>query len=89
MSTYKGYQYRLRAGSPMPTSSSGEFVIHSFMAEEQVTNIDTCASRVLRSSDFRGQGGSFYSASYSRLAIVEDRYRASEVYNPRFREEID
>jgi len=70
MSTYSGKHYRLRASSPIPISSSNQFVLHSFMAELKVTDIDTCTSSALSSSQFRGQGGSYTSASYSRLPLA-------------------
>lgn len=84
MAEYTGTQYRLRAGSPMPTSVRGEFVLHSFMAANQDSVIETCEIQLLRSSDFQGQGGGFTSASYQRLPLTEERYSGksttSELY---------
>jgi hypothetical protein len=88
MASYEGYSYRLRAGSPMPTSNSGYFVLHSFMAEGQDLLTDTCAKTVLTSSEFRGQGGSFVSANYTRIVTSGEKiYRASEAQGPNYIEE--
>ena len=69
MSTYSGKHYKLRASSPIPKSDSNQFVLHSFMAEIKNTDIDTCTSSIVNGSSFRGQGGSYTSASYSRLPL--------------------
>ena len=74
MATYKGKQYRLRAGSPMPTSTAGNFVIHSFMAAIQYSNIETCTTSIAKSVEFKGRGGNFTSASYTRLALSGGLY---------------
>lgn len=79
MARYSGYSYRLRAGSPMPTSDVGNFVLHSFMAEGQDLFNDTCANSLLSSGSFRGQGGPFVSANYTRIVSSGEKiYRASE-----------
>lgn len=89
MATYSGKSYRLRAGSPMPKSDSGTFVIHSFMAEKQEQSITTCESTVLASSDFRGQGGEFSSANYTRIPVKGvSIYKASESNNSKYVEEF-
>ena len=80
MAFYSSYSYRLRAGSPMPTSDSGNFVLHSFMAEGQDLSNDTCANSLLNSGSFRGQGGAFVSANYTRIVSSGKKvYRSSEV----------
>lgn len=90
MSIYDGYHYRLRAGSPMPTADRGSFVLHSFMAEGQDQSTNTCATKLLTSSDFRGQGGSFISANYTRIvASGEAVYRASESIGIKYIEEVE
>ena len=61
--------YRLRAGNPMPISSQGDFVLHTFGAEERRTRVYPCTDRLPKSEDFRGQGGDLLSASFSRLNI--------------------
>jgi hypothetical protein len=65
--SFTGQQYRLRAGTPMPTMQYGRFVYHTFMAEVSVVEFVTCTSSLPSSSEFRGQGGNLISASYSRL----------------------
>lgn len=63
-------QYRLRASSPMPVaegSYGGEFVLHTFMAEVSYVDIYECTEHLPGSGQFRGQGGSLMSASFSRL----------------------
>jgi len=67
MATFEGRQYILRAGSPMPTSVRGEFVLHTFMAVYNDIIIDTCTTTLPTSSQFRGQGGNFMSASFTQL----------------------
>jgi hypothetical protein len=64
---YYGTQYRLRAGSPMPTMSPGFFVLHTFMAEENTIDIYLHTKNLLGSEEFRGQGGPYSSANFSRL----------------------
>lgn len=63
---YPGVQYKLRAGSPMATEG-GSFVLHTFMAEKLEFDIIAYTTNLKKSSDFRGQGGEFISASYNRL----------------------
>ena len=65
--SYTGQQYRLRAGSPMPIQTAGVFVLHTFMAEVSDITIYACTSSLPGSTDFRGQGGNFISANFSRL----------------------
>jgi len=66
---YRGQTYRLRAGTPMPTSRAGEFVLHTFMAELSDIDIYACTENLPSSSQFRGQGGTFMSANFSRLNV--------------------
>jgi len=84
MAIYIGKQYRLRAGSPMPTATRGHFVLHSFMAANQDTTIDTCTDTIVNSGNFKGQGGDLTAANYSRLPLTEERYSgkttSSELY---------
>lgn len=90
MTEYVGYFYRLRAGSPMPISQAGEFVLHSFMAEVHEQDIDTCATTILASSDFRGQAGGFSAANYSRIPVAGTPiYNASETRNFKYAEEFE
>lgn len=63
---YPGIQYKLRAGAPMSTES-GSFILHTFMAEKIEFDIVAYTESIKGSSDFRGQGGDFISANYTRL----------------------
>jgi hypothetical protein len=63
---YLGTQYKLRAGAPMSTES-GDFILHTFMAEKIEFDIVAYTKELKGSDDFRGQGGEFISGSYSRL----------------------
>ena len=63
-----GQQYKLRAGPPMPTSDAG-FVLHTFMAELSDVVTQTCTTSLPASTSFRGQGGSYISANFSRLNV--------------------
>lgn len=90
MTQYVGYFYRLRGGQPMPVSRAGEFVLHSFMAEKHEQDSDTCATNFLRSSAFRGQGGTYSAANYTRLVAAGDPiYSASETHNFKYVEELE
>lgn len=89
MAEYNGQRYRLRAGSPMPISNSGEFVLHSFMAERHDIAVDTCTSSILGSGSFKGQGGSYISASYNRLPVADERFRSEKSTGPGYVEEDD
>lgn len=82
--------YKLRAGSPMPTMDSGEFVLHTFMAELSRITIYACTESLPASSEFRGQGGDLVSASFSRLNIKGgDVFQGKKVYTPDYIEEDD
>ena len=70
-----GVEYRLRAGSPMPISSKGDFVLHSFMALLSNVYIDNCAVSLPSSSSFQGQGGGYVSANFSRLPLSEEVFK--------------
>jgi len=69
MSSFATTRYKLRAGAPMPTSSAGNFVLHTFMAVTNDVVIETCTSSLPSSSEFQGQGGNLSSASFSQLPI--------------------
>lgn len=72
--SYDGEQYKLRAGSPMPTGN-GNFKLHTFMAEKIKFTNYMCKTGLPSSSDFRGNGGDYSSAQFNRLGIVgEDLY---------------
>jgi len=85
---YSGKQYRLRAGTPMPTQQSGRFVLHTFMAE--VSDVDTiaCTTSLPSSEDFRGQGGDLMSASFSRLNVKGGEvFSGKRIFAPTFVDE--
>ena len=93
MSTYIGRHYKLRAGSPMPTSRSGHFVLHTFMAATNDSIIESCTDVLPRSSDFigNGAGGTLQSASFSRLpvssagaALFRGQYSEKELYDEEY-----
>ena len=85
---YRGQQYRLRAGSPMPVFGGGEFVLHTFMAEISDVDIYACTENLPASSDFRGQGGNLMSASFSRLNVKGGRiFSGKVVYAPTYVDE--
>lgn len=88
--SYNVTTYRLRAGSPMPIAGAGEFVTHTFMAEKSITEILQCTNELPSSADFRGQGGSLMSATFSRLGIENGNiFQGKKVYSPVFVEESE
>jgi hypothetical protein len=89
MTTYDGKTYRLRAASPMPISKSGDFVLHSFMGEQQVSIINPCDDSIVSSSEFQGQGGSLVSASYTRLPYTPERFNSSIAGGVKYVEEFE
>jgi len=62
----QGTQYRLRCSQPMPIVS-GDFVLHTFRAEKTRTDILLYTQSLPGSDQFRGQGGGYMSATFSRL----------------------
>jgi hypothetical protein len=85
---YRGQIYRLRAGNPMPVSSSGEFVLHTFMAEVSDIDIIACTETLPASTEFRGQGGDLMSASFSRLNVRGGAvFSGKRVFAPNFVDE--
>lgn len=62
-----GYQYKLRAGNPMPVTGQGNFKYHTFMAEKYQVDTYLYTNDLPASSEFRGQGGDYFSANFSRL----------------------
>ena len=88
----QGEIYRLRAGSPMPTSRSGDFVLHTFMAEKNRVVFETCVSQLPGSEDFRGQGADpgLISANYTRMNIKGGEvFSGKKVYSPDYVDEDD
>jgi len=88
--SFIGQQYRLRAGTPMPTMQSGRFVLHTFMAELSDVEFIACTEVLPPSSDFRGQSGNLMSASYSRLNVKGGNlFSGKKVYEPTYVDEDD
>ena len=86
--TYTIYTYRLRAGSPMPTASPGSFVTHTFMAEKGETTMYACTESLPGSREFRGQGGNYMSANFSRLNVKGGTLFTGKIINePEFVDE--
>lgn len=86
--SYRGRQYRLRAGTPMPTQAVGRFVWHTFMAEVNDTDMIACTSSLPGSEEFRGQGGTMMSASFSRLNVKGGEiFSGRVIYAPEYIDE--
>jgi hypothetical protein len=86
--SFRGQQYRLRAGSPMPVRAAGDFVLHTFMAEVSDIDIIACTEELPASEDFRGQGGDLMSASFNRLSVKGGGvFSGKKVYAPTFVDE--
>jgi len=66
---YYGEQYRLRSGAPMPVGNN-RFILHTFMAEKNQVDLILYTESLPGSDQFRGQGGSYMSASFSRLPDI-------------------
>lgn len=89
-SSYTSYQYRLRAGAPLSTANG--FVLHTFMAEVNETEIFPCTTEVVGSDQFRGHklGAPLVGANYTRLAgNGGDLFQGKKVYEPFFVDEGD
>ncbi len=85
---YESQQYRLRAGTPMPVEGIGNFKYHTFMAEKYEVWNYAATQTLPSSSDFRGQGGNLYSASFSRLQDnTGEIFSGKKVFNPTIVEE--
>jgi hypothetical protein len=85
--TVTGKRYRLLAGSPMPIGNA-KFILQTFMGEEAKVVNYLYTNTLPDSSDFRGQGGDLYSASFNRLQDTGgDAYTGKVNYNPTFVEE--
>jgi len=83
-----GQQYRLRAGTPMPTATPGRFVYHTFMAEVSTVEFLSCTENLPASSEFRGQGGDLMSANFTRLNVKGGNlFSGKKVYKPSYVDE--
>ena len=85
---YSTHTYRLRCGMPMNIAGGG-FVLHTFMAEKSQLDVFFCISSLPSSSDFRGQGGSLVSASFSRLKNEGggELFQGKQVHQPEYVDE--
>jgi hypothetical protein len=85
---YQSQQYRLRAGAPMP--ALGKFVLHTFKAELSDIYIYPCTEELPGSDQFRGQGGTYMSANFSRLPNIGGTLFSGKIVdNPDYIEERD
>jgi len=90
--TYDGKSYKLRAGSPMSKGQqgAGDFFVHTFMAEENEFTVYAYTETLPESNQFRGQGGNFMSAQFSRLSAKGGESFSGKVnHQPNFIEEVD
>lgn len=84
--SFDGEQYRLRAGSPMPTDQG--IVLQTFGAEKTKITVILYTQTISSSNDFRGQGGDLISASYSRLSDKGgDSFQGKLTYSPEYVDE--
>jgi len=75
------YQYRLRCGAPMPIGNN-RFVVHTFMAEKNEIDFVYYTQLLPASDEFRGQGGDYMSASFSRLPDIGGRSFQGKIVGP-------
>jgi hypothetical protein len=82
---YEGYTYRLRAGSPI-YDENGNAYLHTFGSETNRIIIYDCVKGTFlpSSDDFMGQGGSYMSASFSKVGDRDDHFQGRIVYEPEF-----
>ena len=82
--SFESEQYRLRAGTPMPTKD-GKFKLHTFKGELSKIVSYSCIDGLPDSSEFRGQGGDLMSANFNRLAVEDgNMFSGKKVYNPTY-----
>ena len=85
---FTGEEYKLRAGTPMPTQDGGSFVLHTFGVDKYKIVIQPVTEDIVNSSAFRGQGGPYISASYSRLQDKSGlKFSGRLVFSPTFEDE--
>ena len=90
--TYDSKTYKLRVGGPMSKGlqGDGDFVVHTFMAEEINSTIYAYTETLPKSNEFRGQGGDLISGNFSRLSVKGGRaFSGKTTDTPIFIEEID
>ena len=85
---YPSTQFRLRAASPMPTGIIGAFILHTFGAEKSKIELVSCTTTLPASTEFRGQGGTLMSASFTQLPIKDGGvFSGKRVHAPEFIQE--
>ena len=86
---YHGEQYRLRAGAPMPIGSR-RFILHTFMAEKNDLDLIVYTHTLPRSDEFRGQGGTYMDATFSRLPDIGGKsFQGKITHETKYVEEDD
>jgi hypothetical protein len=86
--TAKGKLYKLRAGSPMPTSTEGKFILQTFGSEHNNITQYIITNELPSSDDLRGAGGPYISAKFNRLPGTGGvNYTGQVVFNPTFEDE--
>jgi hypothetical protein len=79
--------YKLRAGSPMAVGLH-KFVLQSFMAERTLVDNYLYTENLKGSEEFRGQGGQYMSANFTRLLDSgSDSFSGSVTHEPDFVDE--
>lgn len=64
---------------------AGGFVMHTFLAEKSQIDVYSYTDSIVGSDAFRGQGGSYVSASYSRLLDQSGEvYQGKVVHSPTY-----
>jgi len=79
--------YKLRAGYPMPIGN-GTFIMHTFMAEMSDVYNYLYTNTLPDSTEFRGQGGNYISANFTKLLDKNDEsFQGRITNNPEFIDE--
>jgi hypothetical protein len=86
--SFDSITFKLRAGSPMPIGY-GNFVTQTFMVEKTSTKTFLYTESLNGSDDFRGQGGAYMNAQFSRLMSSSDSeaFKGSITSAPTYEEE--
>lgn len=77
----ENYTYSLRAGAPMPVGDR-RFIVHTFMAEKNEIDFIPYTQTLPQSTEFRGQGGDYMSASFSRLPDIGGKSFQGKIVGP-------
>lgn len=89
MESYIGYEYKLRAGSPIKTTGDvGD--LHTFMAEksEVIIKHAMTSDDMLTSEDMLANGGEYVSANYNRhKERTGDKFSGREIKAPLYVDE--